>query len=92
MPSIDFKRVRAKVTELWSGEPISDASLVQRAAEHARSPGFPPYPSVRVADPAQGIWDLYLPAELVQGLDEQQEREFEFEAEGRYFRVRLLNG
>ena len=91
MPSIDFKRVRAKVTEFWSGEPISDASLVQRAAEHARSPGFPPYPNVRAIDPAQGLWDLYLPAELVQGLDEQQEREFEFEAEDRYFRVSLLH-
>ena len=91
MPSIDFKRVRAKVTEFWSGEPIGDASLVQRAAEHARSPGFPPYPNVRAVDPAQGLWDLYLPAELVQGLDEQQEREFEFEAEDRYFRVSLLH-
>ena len=91
MPSIDFKRVRAKVTEFWSGEPIRDASLVQRVAEYGRSPGFPPYPYVRVIDPAQGLWDLYLPAEFVQGLDEQQEREFEFEVKDRYFRVSLLH-
>ena len=92
MPGIDFKRVRAKVTEFWSGEPTSDASLVQRVAEHARSPEFPAYPNVEAVDPAQGVWDLYLPAELVQKLDTQKEHEFEFEAEDRYFRVRFLNG
>ena len=68
MPSIDFARVRAQVTDFWSGEPVSNASLVRKAAEHTRSPGFPSYPR----------------------LDKEQAREFEFEAEDRYFRVHFL--
>ena len=90
MPSIDFARVRAEVTDFWSGEPVSNASLVRKAAEHARSPGFPSYPRVEGVDPTRGIWDLYLPAELVQRLDKEQAREFEFEAEDRYSRVHFL--
>ena len=90
MPSVSFKRVMAEVTEFWSGEPINNANLVQRAAEHVRSPGFPPYPNVELVDSARGIWALYLPEELIQELDKQQADEFEFEAEDRYFRVRFL--
>ena len=91
MPMVDFRLVRAEVTEFWSGEPIDDATLVQRAAEHARSPGFPPYPHVLAVDRERGIWDLYLPMDLVRGLDREDAREFEFEAADRHFRVRFLD-
>ena len=47
MPSVSFKWVRAEVTEFWSGDPIDDATLVQKVAEYGRSPGFPPYPPVQ---------------------------------------------
>jgi hypothetical protein len=85
VPSVDFKRVRAEVTDLWSGEPTSSAALVQRVAEYRRSPGFPPFPPVQEVDPELGIWDLYLPAELVQGLDRQGAHEFEYEEADRCF-------
>jgi hypothetical protein len=44
MPSIDFKRVRVQVTDLWLEEPVTDEVLVQRVAEHANSLGlsYPP--------------------------------------------------
>ena len=90
MPSIDFKRVRAEVTDFWSGDPTSSAALVQHVAEYRRSPGFPPYPPVQEVRPELGIWDLYLPAELVQELDRLGEPGFEFEEADRYFRVRFL--
>jgi hypothetical protein len=41
MPSVDFKRVRAEVTEFWSGEPISDPALLQRMIEWHSSFDFP---------------------------------------------------
>jgi hypothetical protein len=90
VPSVSFKRVRAEVTDVWSGEPTDDAALVQKAAEHARSPGFPPYPPVQEVHPELGIWDLFLPADLMQELDRLGEHGFEFEAADRYFRVRFL--
>jgi len=90
VPSIDFKRVRAEVTEFWSGDPTDDATLVQKAAERDRSPGFPPYPPVQEVRPELGIWDLYLPADLVQELDRLGAHEFEYEEADRYFRVRFL--
>jgi hypothetical protein len=47
--SIDLKRVRAEVTDVWSGEPTDDATLVQKVAEYGRSPGFPPDPPERMS-------------------------------------------
>jgi hypothetical protein len=91
VPSVSFKRVRAEVTDVWSGEPTSSAALVQRVAEYERSPGFPPYPAVQEVHPELGIWDLYLPEDLVLELDKQGAGEFEFEVADRYFRVRLLD-
>ena len=90
MPSVDFKRVRAEVTEFWSGEPTSDAMLVQRVAEYARSPGFPPYPPVQEVHPELGIWDLYLPADLVQEFVRQAAHGFVFVEADLYFRFRFL--
>jgi hypothetical protein len=90
VPSIDFKRVRAEVTDVWSGEPTDDAALVQKVAEYGRSPGFSPYPTVQEVHPELGIWDLYLPADLVHELDSQGAHGFELEEVDRYFRVRFL--
>jgi hypothetical protein len=90
VPSVSFKRVRVEVTDVWSGEPTDDAALVQKVAEYGRSPGFPPYPAVQKVHPELGIWDLYLPADLMEKLDRLSEHGFEFEEADRYFRVRLL--
>ncbi len=49
------------------------------------------YPPVKGVDPAQGIWDLYLPAELVQALHERQARTFRVESEGYYCVVEFLD-
>jgi hypothetical protein len=89
MPSVDFKRVRAEVTELWSGEPISDPDLVQRMIEWHSSLGFP-YPDVKAVDPARGVWDIYFPEDVVQEFDRRGAKEFQLEAVERYFRVRFL--
>ena len=78
------------MTEFRSGGPTNDATLVQKAAEHDRSPGFPPYAPVQEVHPELGLWDLYLPAELVQELDRQGAHGFEYEEADRYFRVRFL--
>jgi hypothetical protein len=91
MPSVSFKRVRAEVTDVWSGEPTDDATLVQKVAEYRRSPGFPPYPAVQKVHPELGVWDLYLPEDLVQELVRQGAHEFEFEETDRYSRVRFLD-
>ena len=90
MPGVSFERVRAELTDVWSGEPTSSAASVQRVAEYGRSPGFPPYPPVQEVHPELWVWDLYLPADLVQELDRQGARGFEFEEADRYFRVRFL--
>jgi hypothetical protein len=92
VPSISFKRVRAEVTDVWSGEPTDDAAFVQKVAEYGRSPGFPPYPTVQEVNPELGIWDLYLPADLVQELDRLGAHGFEFAEADRYFRVRFSGG
>jgi hypothetical protein len=90
VPSVSFKRVRAELTDVWSGEPTDAAALVQKVAEYGRSPGFPPYPPVQEVHPELGVWDLYLPADLVQELDKQGAHGFESEEADRYFRVRFL--
>ncbi len=90
MPSIDFTRVRAWVVDLWSAEPITDAAIVQRVAEHANSSGLP-YPPVRGVDRREGIWDLYLPTALVRALDERQAKTFHVESEGYYCVVNFLD-
>lgn len=46
---------------------------------------------MRPVDPEKGIWDLYLPEDLVQELEKQEERGFRFEAADRYFRIRFLD-
>jgi hypothetical protein len=74
MVGISFKRVRTEVTELWSGEPVSDPGLVQRMVEWHSSLSVP-YPSVKAVDPAHGIWDLYLPEDVVQEFDRQAANE-----------------
>jgi hypothetical protein len=89
MPSVDFKRVRAEVTEFWSGEPINDPDLVQRMIEWHSSFDFP-YPDVKAVEPARGVWDIYLPEDVVQEFDKRSVEEFELEAVERYFRVRFL--
>jgi hypothetical protein len=89
MPSVSFKRVRAEVTEFWSGEPISDPDRVQRMIEWYSSMGFP-FPAVKAVEPARGVWDIYLPEDVVQEFDRQSAKEFELEADERYFRVRFL--
>jgi hypothetical protein len=89
MPSVDFKRVRAEVTEFWSGEPISDPDLVQRMIESHSSLSFP-YPDVKAVEPTRGVWDIYLPEDVVQEFDKRGAQEFELEAVERYFRVRFL--
>jgi hypothetical protein len=46
MPSIDFKRVRARVTELWSEKPVTDEALVQQVVATPggrREPHTPPW-------------------------------------------------
>jgi hypothetical protein len=90
MPSVDFKRVRAEVTELWSGEPISDPGLVQQMIEWYSSLDFP-YPDVKAVEPARGVWDIYLPEDVVQEFDRRSAKEFDLEAVERYFRVRFLD-
>jgi len=89
MWSVEFKRVRAEVTEFWSGEPISDPDLVQRMIEWYSSMSFP-FPDVKAVDPARGVWDIYLPGDVVQEFDRRSVEEFEIEAVERYFRVRFL--
>ena len=64
MASLSFKRVRVEVTELWSGEPISDSGLVQRMVEYHSSLDLP-YPPVKAVDPTLGLWDIYLPEDAV---------------------------
>jgi len=73
MGSVSFKRVRAEVTEFWSGEPISDQDLVQRMVEWYSSFDFP-YPDVKAVEPARGVWDIYLPEDVVQGLTSGAQR------------------
>ena len=90
MPSTDFKRVRAKVTDELLEYPITEPAIVQRVAEHANSSGLP-YPPVKAVDPAQGIWDLHLPAELVRALAERQVRRSRVEAGGYYCVVDFLD-
>jgi len=89
MWSVEFKRVRAEVTEFWSGEPISDPDLVQRMIEWYSSLDFP-FPDVKAVDPARGVWDIYLPGDVVQEFDRRSVEEFEIQAVERYFRVRFL--
>jgi hypothetical protein len=89
MPSVNFKRVRVEVTEFWSGEPISDPDLVQRMIEWYSSMGFP-YPDVKAVEPARGVWDIYLPEDVVQEFDKRAAKEFGLDAVERYFRVRFL--
>ena len=89
MPSVDFKRARAEVTEFWSGEPICDPDLVQRMIEWHSSFDFP-YPDVKAVEPASGVWDIYFPEDVVQEFDRRSVKEFELEAVERYFRVRFL--
>ncbi len=86
----EFKRVRAEVTELWSGEPISDPDLVQRMIEW-HSPFGPPYPDVKAVEPARGVWDIYLPDGVVEEFNRLSAKELELEAVERYFRVRFLS-
>ena len=88
---VDFKRVRAEVTEFWSGEPISDPDLVQWMIEWD-SPLGPPYPDVKAVEPARGVWDIYLPEDVVQEFDKRSVKELELEAVERSFRVRFLGG
>ncbi len=91
MPSVNFRRVRARVTELGSEESVTDEARVQRAvATPGGAPRFP-YPSVESVDREQGIWDLYLPEDLVQALDEQQADTFRIEAEGNYVVLHFLD-
>ena len=89
MASLSFKRVRVEVTELWSGEPISDSGLVQRMVEYHSSLDLP-YPPVKAVDPARGLWDIYLPEDAVREFSKREETEFQMEAVERYFCVRLL--
>ena len=86
---MEFKRVRAEVTEFWSGEPISDPDLVQRMIEWHGSLRLL-YPDVKAVEPARGVWDIYLPEEVVKEFDRRSVKEFELEAVERYFRVRFL--
>ncbi len=91
MPSVDYRRVRARMTEFWSEEPVTDEAIVQRAV--ATPGGAPrlPYPSVEGVDREQGVWDLYLPEDLVRALDEQQADTFHIEAEGVYIVLHFLD-
>jgi hypothetical protein len=86
---VDFKRVRAEVTEFWSGDPISDPDLVLWMIEWD-SPLGPPYPDVKAVEPERGVWDIYLPENVVEEFDKRSVKEFEIEAVEGYFRVRLL--
>jgi len=81
--------MRAELTEFWSREPISDPDLVQRIIEYYSSSGIP-FPDVKAVDPPRGVWDIYLPEDVVQEFDRRGAREFELEAVERYFRVRFL--
>jgi hypothetical protein len=87
---VSFKRVRAEVMELWSGEPIADSELVQSVVESLTSLSFR-YPSVRSVDPAQGLWDIHLPGDVVREYDRRDAIVLEVEAVDRYFQVRFLN-
>jgi hypothetical protein len=89
MPSVGFKRVRAEVTEFWSGEPISDPDLVQQMIEWHSSFVFP-FPDVKAVEPARGVWDIYFPEDVLQEFDRGSVEEFELEAVERYFRLRFL--
>jgi hypothetical protein len=86
---VDFKRVRAEVTEFWSGDPISDPDVVQWMIEWD-SPLGPPYPDVKAVEPTRGVWDIYFPEDIVEEFDKGSVKEFELEAVERYFRVRFL--
>jgi hypothetical protein len=90
MPNISFQRVRAEVTELWSREPVSDPRLVQRMVEYHSSLGLL-YPDVKAVDRAQGLWDSYLPEDVVHEFDKRGDTEFQIEAVDRNFRVRFLD-
>jgi hypothetical protein len=89
VPNVSFKRMRAEVTEFWSGEPISDPDLVQRMIEYYSSSGIP-FPDAKAVEPAHGVWDIYLPEDVVQEFDRRSAEEFELEAVERYFRVRFI--
>ena len=82
--------MRVEVTEFWSGEPISDPDLVQRMIEWHSSFDFPS-PDVKAVEPARGVWDIYLPEDVVQEFDRRSVEEFELEAVERYFRVRFVD-
>jgi hypothetical protein len=87
---VSFKRVRAEVRELWSGEPITDPELVQSMVETHISLSFS-YPGVSSVESAQGLWDLHLPEDVVREFDRRDATVFEMEAVDRYFRVRFLD-
>lgn len=91
MVQIRFHRVRAEVRELWSGEPVKEAALVQAAAEQANNMEEPGYPPVRAVAPEEGIWELFLPCDLVYELRRQSISELELSAKDRYFCFRFPN-
>jgi hypothetical protein len=78
------------VTELWPGEPVSDPRLVQRMVEYHSSLDLP-YPDVKAVDSVQGLWDIYLPEDVVREFNKLKQTEFQIEAVDRYFRVRFLD-
>ncbi len=90
MATLDFKRIRAEVTEFWSGAAVTHQALVQQLVEWHSSLGLP-YPPAKLVDAKHGVWDLYFPEDVVQEFDRHGADEFELEAVERYFRVRFLN-
>jgi hypothetical protein len=64
MATVGFKRVRAEVTEFWSGEAVTDRALVQQLVEWHSSLGLA-YPPVKPVDTVRGVWDLYFPEDVV---------------------------
>lgn len=88
---VHFHPVGAEVVELWSKEPVEEAALVQAATEQANNMEEPPYPPVRAIAQEDGVWELYLPCDLVYELRRQGISELELAAENRYFRFRFLD-
>jgi hypothetical protein len=69
---------------------LADPELVQSVVESLTSLSFR-YPSVRSVDPAQGLWDIHLPGDVVREYDRRDTILLDVEAVDRYFQVRFLN-
>jgi hypothetical protein len=85
----NFRRVRVEVLDLGSGVPVTNPRVIQQMVQ-SHSSWEVRFPNVRAVEPTSGVWDIYLPEDVVREFGRLGETHFELEAANRYFRVRLL--